>query len=716
MPGRLICFVCGSPGADSTLRTRQYDREPYFPFLSNHDPPKGSRMVTSDGHIDSCAVCYLFLSQQWDSYERSKTPAVKRLYWLKRSDNGNFTGAEMRIQGEYIAQVMGLQYPPGVDDRASPEHMPSHPDMDVSNQTNASFRQQNEEAKNKHDKKSYDSNIGKNSALDLSTSKKSIEHEQNYDNDYKRSEAERASCYICGDSFSLTNYNFINVIDQGQREPFFPMLERVQPFNGAEGISRKGQVKGCNRCRNVLFQQWQAYEMSGTPLPLRNFKIVRESEHERSEVKPESYASNENSSSYHCYICGCPYTWDHVRLLNTLPPKRPSPSTMFFPFVRELKRPSSAEPLRSDGTVIACIKCYGHLSYQWELQEGEAVPVYHRQYSLQFLGHKPSESASSHTQRASTPDSEERVEPLNIRISASPNVNSGQNSTTPHFNSHGLLVIASESDSSPVSQTPSLSSSPIKSCDIVAESKLATVTDAILSSSTKPVPHPLQQVSEIPNRVCFLCAEKCLIHKMKQINSYPSRHEAKHTSSQIDPFFPFLANMQPALGADVLTEDGTVIVCKVCFYSLLKQWTEFEQSSNPADNNRWLRKYGLPNYVCYVCSVENERKMMRTVAVKNFNFLHDHKAAKRSLVVDEGQRVVVCKPCAYSLMKQFTEYERMGVPHKLRKFNWIQKSQNAFESGDETVSSGLFSFQLLQNFNPRFSFITLPNMFSYFLH
>lgn len=688
MPGRLICFVCGSPGADTTLRTRQYDRDPYFPFLANHDPPKGARMATSDGLVDSCAVCFMFLTQQWDSYERTKTPAVKRLYWLKRSDNGSFTGAEMRIQGEYIAQVMGLQYPPGVDEQSSPDHGQGHAEREIITQSNSNTPYRPYIEDDKSLKKKSEKNA-KNSVLDLSTSKKNDHSELGYTAEPVKRE-ERAICYVCGDSYIHTNYNYINVLDQGQKEPFFPMLERVQPFPGAECVSRSGQVKGCNHCKNVLFQQWQAYEMSGTPLQLRNFKIARDSDRvERQEPKPESYATNESTSSYHCYICGSPYIWDHVRLLHTLPPKRPSPSTMFFPFVRELKRPSGAEPLRSDGTVIACVKCYGHLSYQWEIQESERVPVYHRQYSLRFLSQKAVEPVHV-PQRSDTPnDSDEQIEPLNIQISSSPNVPSQQTAGSNY--AQGLLAIASESESRPVSRTSSMSCSPIKSCDIVTDSRLSSATDANPSLSSKTVPHPLQQVTEIPNKVCFLCGEKCLIHKMKQLNSYPSRHEAKHTNAQIEPFFPFLANTNPAPGADGLSEDGTVIACKLCFYSLFKQWKEYEQSSNPADSKRWLRKYCLPNYVCYVCAVESERKNMRTIAVKNFNFLLDHKAQKKSLVIDEGQRVVVCKSCAYSLMKQFTEFDRMGVPQKLRKFNWIQKPVNTTESEEDSpvVSSFL---------------------------
>ncbi|XP_053402473.1 genetic suppressor element 1-like isoform X2 [Mercenaria mercenaria] len=683
MPGRMICFVCGSPGAETTLRVRQNDREPYFPFLLHHDPPKGARLPSSEGVIDSCAVCYMFLTQQWESYERSKTPAVKRLYWLKRSDNGSFTGAEMRIQGEYIAQVMGLQYPPGVDERGSPENTAAEREYSNHSNNNTSAimysrsNSNNQSHRNSRDYSPRPHNQGKSSALDLSTPKKHSDSHLVTESKNK-CESSNSVCYICGQLYCHQSNNFLSAFYQGNGEPFFPVLERITPSAGAEYMTRSGQVHACNQCKNMLFQQWQAFEMSGTPLSHRNFKLPRETESRKMEIKTEDkYANNVSASSYFCYICGCSYITDHVRLLNTLPPKRATPAAIFFPFVRELKRPANAEPLRSDGTVIVCIKCYSHLSYQWEIQESEGVPVYCRQYSLHFLNEKssPKGTVSEMLNQTGGP-SGERIEPLNIRISSASPMHS--NTTSGTNCPQGLLAIASQAENATQSisrsRSSSFSGSPNKSQDIVIDSK-TTAAEAYTcpSSISKTVPHPLQQVTEIPNRICFLCGEKCIIHKMRHLCSYPARHEAKHTNSQVEPFFPFLANCTPAPGAESLTEDGTVIVCKLCFHSVLRQWTEYEQSSNPADSNRWLRKYHLPNYICYVCAVENERKFTRTISVENFNFLKEHKAPKGSLVIDDGRRVAVCKSCAYSLMQQFSEYERMGVPHQLRRFNWMQK-------------------------------------------
>lgn len=86
--GLVHCFICGSgvtPGKELPLQVK-YQREnfPFFPFLQNQEPAPGAAEVSADGHALVCAVCHCFLAEQWNSFERSRTPIEKRMYWLKR--------------------------------------------------------------------------------------------------------------------------------------------------------------------------------------------------------------------------------------------------------------------------------------------------------------------------------------------------------------------------------------------------------------------------------------------------------------------------------------------------------------------------------------------------------------------------------------------------------------------------------------------------------
>ncbi|XP_047219649.1 uncharacterized protein LOC124867308 [Girardinichthys multiradiatus] len=88
LEGLVHCFICGSgvtPGKELTLQvTYQKERLPFFPFLQNQEPAPGACELSPDGCALVCAVCHCFLREQWNSFERSRTPFEKRMYWLKR--------------------------------------------------------------------------------------------------------------------------------------------------------------------------------------------------------------------------------------------------------------------------------------------------------------------------------------------------------------------------------------------------------------------------------------------------------------------------------------------------------------------------------------------------------------------------------------------------------------------------------------------------------
>ncbi|CAD5117240.1 DgyrCDS6036 [Dimorphilus gyrociliatus] len=109
-----VCFVCGSKiTVTYKLSAKQRQNgEAYFPFLENHQPPAGFGQFAEDSCKSVCTVCYMFLLQQWEAYERQNTPAVKRLYWLKRCDDKQFVGTEYtRVSSQNHQPQLPLQTP-----------------------------------------------------------------------------------------------------------------------------------------------------------------------------------------------------------------------------------------------------------------------------------------------------------------------------------------------------------------------------------------------------------------------------------------------------------------------------------------------------------------------------------------------------------------------------------------------------------------------------
>ncbi|KPJ20565.1 hypothetical protein RR46_00198 [Papilio xuthus] len=92
-----VCFVCGGAGLGDCYAVRvkpdPQSSEPYFPFLGAHPPPAGYQAEgEEEGTVRCCCVCYTFLRQQWEQYDRENKPHSQRFYWMKRLDGKPFIG------------------------------------------------------------------------------------------------------------------------------------------------------------------------------------------------------------------------------------------------------------------------------------------------------------------------------------------------------------------------------------------------------------------------------------------------------------------------------------------------------------------------------------------------------------------------------------------------------------------------------------------------
>lgn len=115
-----VCYVCGSPNsAIHLLRTKPATTEPHFPFLEHHEPPIGCELPKSNGTVLVCFVCYSFLHAQWDSHERNNTPHSTRLYWLKRVDQGPYSGSDGQAVEERPIEASPISRSQKVQENAS---------------------------------------------------------------------------------------------------------------------------------------------------------------------------------------------------------------------------------------------------------------------------------------------------------------------------------------------------------------------------------------------------------------------------------------------------------------------------------------------------------------------------------------------------------------------------------------------------------------------
>ncbi|KAK8751951.1 hypothetical protein OTU49_011251 [Cherax quadricarinatus] len=538
---RASCYVCGYPRcAEYPLAVRQQETGPYFPFLETHEPPDGSEPPSADGRVLACFLCYSYLTQQWQLYERNKVPPVKRIYWLKRVDNGPYTGVEVGMQTEYASQLLGLTPDP-----------PPTPTSDLKRPgTTGGARAQPPAAVSVTPSASVEvkrsriippqpqppslplpppgvpplplslavAQVGpQQEALDLSLDgRRGTKRDREDDVAYRdprpplalplRTEvldlrmpdknATTEVCYVCGDHHKKGTLVDIYAKQQSGSCPFFPSLMLHPRPSKSHPMEASGRVQGCRECYTHLQLQWDTYEAHHIPHGERNYSLRKRS------------SLMQDCTAFVCYKCGHECPSSSLCLIYCKPNSENEP---YYPFIQQLDPPEGASPISPQGMVQVCCVCYKTIPQQQK-------------------------------------DFQERRGDSSSRKS-------------PEIKGEGVGVGEEERGGSTSQPTPV----PLIPHQLLPRPPSASATDTD---------------SHVEEATCYLC---------HQNHSRQAMHWLAMVADSITQdglYFSFLKYL-PRIGQNSVVENGRVLACSPCYQHLSNQWAEYEKDKVPTEHRQF---------------------------------------------------------------------------------------------------------------------------------
>eukprot|EP00075_Anas_platyrhynchos_P032931 XP_027322184.1 genetic suppressor element 1 [Anas platyrhynchos] len=426
----LCCFICGggiSRGKELKLQVRPpRDHRPFFPFLQHQEPAPGARAVSAEGCALVCAVCRCFLGEQWDSFERSRTPVEKRMYWLKRPH-----------QCEAAPGGTGLRRgAPGWDPAAAPG------------------RREDEEEEEEEEEEEDEGPAAGSELSELSDAEPLSEAEgpggtgrplspagstlvcpccfaslmqqwQSFElanvpvlqrlyvvplnataaaavapkgrrgpkEDGASVPTAPEACYLCGEECGKEARPVAAKITNGNAKStmHFPFLSLLPCPPGAKGLNKHWEVSSCRKCYGVLQDLWAMYRACHNEELIASVQSFLGRYHQVfSAGEPGGLAGHPGGKpgpGSVCYICGAELGAGKEFQLNVNPPGRFGEKEPFFPFLTVYPPAPRARPADSTGLVATCVLCYHDLLGQWLQHEGRnsqhPSSAWSRQYKVE---------------------------------------------------------------------------------------------------------------------------------------------------------------------------------------------------------------------------------------------------------------------------------------------------------------------------------------------
>lgn len=673
------CFVCGSgvtPGKELRLPVRSRGREggPCFPFLQGQEPAPGARDVGADGHALVCAVCHCFLREQWNAFERSRTPLDKRVYWLKRPHQCD----SRRLARDWgsMRDLEGREEGGGGDGSES---------SSIS------------ESENEHEHELEDGRGKAHATLDSTRN---------------GAGTRRTATRYDAHEPPGTDSRAPDVMAHVPRTPLFPARAYGEASARLHAgiIARSSSTSG----KQLLFDAGiddvatsAAVASSRVHVDVINAPDCNETEEEEEEEETGRF------QRCSCYVCGRRLP-PGARFEVSVQKQERAAREPFFPFLWLHTPPPGAVPLSPGGRTLVCASCHSSLLQQWRAFELADVPVLQRLYVVPLDSGKPDPLSPSLAQvdgiRSEWVHGVSKARPLahpiipmtpprpareacylcgrdcgrDIRV-AYARAGVGKARGAMYFPFINLLPCPPGAQGIRDGQVHCCSTCYSILEDIWAAYRLCLSEELITSVSTflgryhqatsgGGVPASPRTISTSVRvttaashiSICYLCGMELLTGMEYQLRVNPPGRCAEK-----EPFFPFLTVHPPAPHAHPADATGLVSACALCYHDLLAQWVQHEGSGSgqgPA-SSPWSRQYSCDSFVCFFCRREKRRALgLRAVTVARLPVFLYAPRVGRTMVVDDGKQLTIgcCAECktmvlAGQNMKQDGEVDRGGV-------------------------------------------------------
>ncbi|KAL0125325.1 hypothetical protein PUN28_004453 [Cardiocondyla obscurior] len=707
--GARICFVCGAVGHSEQhwLRVKPSPggspNEPYFPFLESHEPPSGYRGDGArSGAVKACNLCYILLLQQWESYEREARPHSQRIYWLKRCDGGPFTGAEMALQGEYAAQVLGLtndqapslrqeSRPVGISPRLPPNspsprveqtRPPSNSVAEVSRplsnttethrhleQARLTMESPHHRLQSPHQRLQSprqpveDARISNEAALDLRHAPRSSPAPQPtlpppaaiysggssssvgtdiLDLSMPDKNSVTEVCYVCGDEFKRGSLSHIAA--KPLPTPPHPSSSPPPFFPSLMLHPRPSRSRPMDSAGRV-----QACSACQNHLLIQWKAYTRQGvpHSDRNYTLRKRQAPAMDTTTFICYTCALEYPSSSIRLLYCCPnPEKEA----YFPFIYHLRPPTGASPISPQGMVQVCSICYKAIPQKQQVFGGENHEAQPAGQNVDFRQQGPSPRPAVPKSPANSAGSDIRFKPYDL------------NKSTVATNKQRSSSSSSTTVKAP---TPGQRNSP----------------------SNGPAENGTVALGQ--NYRCYICERLYPRTHMEWLSTSPEgmNSHAMH--------FPCLRGMARTSENACMDSHGRVLACSHCVNHLAQQWESMDAERVPLERRRYDIPSPHPNgdvnrsvatppssssdrtfgsnpgtssssIYCFLCGLHSDLTLARVLygrpQGRNAPFFPEllrHQSPANAEQLREDGSALVCTFCYHSLLAQWRQHESL---------------------------------------------------------